>query len=143
LLLEEWLDPQLRYHRGVARKAKRREAVSTWVTVALFGVSLLAALAHVLRVLESEGAGEYWTFLAVVVPAAAAAVSGYTAHREYVRQHLRSAGMVQRLIEGRASVLRAATASELRRAAVTVDLMMHGESIDWFAATRLHELRLP
>ena len=143
LLLEKWLDPQLDYHDEMARKAKTREYLSSRVTVVLFVVSLVAALAHVLHVLESEGAGEYWTFLAVVVPAAAAAVSGYTAHREYVRQHLRSAGMVQRLTEGRASVLRAATVSELRQAAVAVDLAMRGESIDWFAATRLHELRLP
>jgi hypothetical protein len=143
LLLEKWLQPQLDYHQEVARTARTREVRSTWVTIGLFIVSLVAALAHVLHVLESEGAGEYWTFLAVVVPAAAAAVSGYTAHREYVRRHLRSARMVQRLTEGRASVLRATTASELRRAAVTVDLVMHGESIDWFAATRLHELRLP
>jgi hypothetical protein len=143
LLLEKWLQPQLDYHQEVARTARTREVRSTWLTIGLFIVSLVAALAHVLHVLESEGAGEYWTFLAVVVPAAAAAVSGYTAHREYVRRHLRSTGMVQRLTEGSTSLHRAATVSELRRAAVAVDFAMHGESIDWFAATRLHKLRLP
>jgi hypothetical protein len=143
LLLRQWLDPQLDYHKQVVEAATSKQRMSNRVTVALFGISLLASLLHVLDVLKPEGAPEYWTFLSVVVPAAAAAVSGYTAHREYVRQRLRAGRMVQRLVQGRASVVRAATVSELRRAAEAVDLLMQGESADWFAATRLHELEVP
>jgi hypothetical protein len=143
LLLGHWIDPQVRYHRQVEKTARRKEHLSDRVTVALFGVSLLASLLHNVRAFTWEGAPEYWTFLSVVVPAAAAAVSGYTAHRAYVHQRLRAARMGRRLTEVRGSVVRAATMAELRRAAEAVDLVMQGESADWLAATRLHELRIP
>jgi hypothetical protein len=51
--------------------------------------------------------------------------------------------MVRELTAARASVVRAATVPELRRAAEAVDLVMQGESADWLAITRLHELRIP
>jgi SMODS and SLOG-associating 2TM effector domain 3 len=143
LLLQQWLDPQLVYQRQVMEAATKKQHLSNRVTITLFGISLLACVLHVLQVLKPEGAPEYWTYLSIVVPAAAAAVSGYTAQREYLRQRLRAGTMVRRLAQGRASVVRAATVPELRRAAEAVDLVMQGESADWFSATRLHELEIP
>jgi hypothetical protein len=143
LLLQEWLDPLLRHHEQVARAATRSLHLGHRGTLILFGVSLLAALLHVRDVLSPQGAPAYWTYTSIVAAAAAAALSGYTAQQDHVRQRLRAGSMVQHLTRGRASVVRAATPSELRRAAEAVDLVVQGGSADWFAATRLHGLEVP
>ena len=141
-LLTRWIDVQLEYQGGVVTGAKRRHRISHLVTLALFSLSLVAALMHVLEV-QPENAPEYWTYISVVVPAAAAAVGGYSEQREYARQHLRAGRLVQRLGQGRDSLRRAQSLTELRRAAEAVDLVIQGESADWFAASRLHELTVP
>lgn len=143
LLLDLWIDPQLDYHRAVSVAASTYQRRSTRVAVGLFGVSLVAAVLHARSALTPAGAPDYWGYISIVVPAAGAAVSGYTAQREYVRQRSRAAGMVQRLTLARAAVVGARTAEDLHRAGAALDLVIQGETADWFAAMRVHEPEVP
>lgn len=142
-LLERWIDDQLKYQAAVVRRAQRHHRLSQGVALGLFSLSLVAALMHVMHLLKPEGAPEYWSYISVVVPAAGAAVGGYAEQREYERQRLRAVRMVQRLAQAHDDVARARTVTDLRRAAEALDLVIQGESVDWFSASRMHQLTVP
>jgi hypothetical protein len=142
-LLAGWIDDQLKYQRDVVDRAQRRHRLSQVVTLGLFSLSLAAALMHVMYWLRPESAPEYWSYISVVAPAAGAAVGAYAEQREYERQRIRARRMVQVLAQAHDDVVRTKTMTELRRSAEALDLVIQGESADWFSASRLHELAVP
>ena len=88
LLIEAWVDDQVKYHERVSQRMSGRQRVFSLLAVGLFGVSALAALFHSLNLVPSGP--DVLGYLSVVIPAVGAAISGYSAQREYARLAQRS-----------------------------------------------------
>ena len=77
------------------------------------------------------------------MPAVAAAVSGYAAHREYRQLADRSRHMVERLGDASRRLEMADSLAALQGLAVSTEQLMRGENSDWYALVHLHELDVP
>jgi hypothetical protein len=81
--------------------------------------------------------------LSVVIPAAGAAISGYSAQREYARLAQRSRQMVDRLKEARQQFEHPGPLSSLQNAVRRTELLMRSETSDWYAVFRLRDFEFP
>ncbi|HEY2298849.1 MAG TPA: hypothetical protein VGH43_14035 [Jatrophihabitans sp.] len=140
-LSEEWLRPQARYHAKVSATAWRRHRQFKWIAIGLFTVSVLAAISHLVG--PSKPEHEYPAFVALVAPIIGAAFSGYSAQRDYTRVALRSEGMIRTLNSAITDVASTSTLDDLRGVAQRTDIVMQGESVDWYFAARLREPEVP
>ena len=140
-LVDEWLRPQIAYHTDLSEGAERRSRQLKWIAIVLFGLSVLAAVAHLfdLHITRHSDA----VFLALAAPTVAAALSGYSAQRDYPRMAMTSRRMVQSLSVAIADIEKAPTVDELRDVARRVDIVLRGESLDWYAAARLRTSEVP
>lgn len=143
LLEEAWIDNQVIYHKGVSRRLTNRQRQLSWLAVLLFGVSALVALFHSMNVLEPDAPLDIWGYCSVVIPAVGAAISGYSAQREYARLAERSDLMVTRLQGVRKHIKGSKRLSSLRRAASRTELLMRTETAEWYEVVRLHDLEVP
>jgi hypothetical protein len=142
-LLRAWLDPQIEYQIVSESRAAGRHRLTSLLAAFLFAVSLMSAILHSLSVLTPKDAPEYWAYISIVVPAAAAAVSGYAAQREFLRQAIRSRRITQRLQQVRNDVVHAASVTDLQRAVSSVGGAIDIESLDWSTSVMIHEVELP
>jgi SMODS and SLOG-associating 2TM effector domain 1 len=143
LLVEAWVEDQIKYHRRVSRDMSRRQLQLGLLAVALFGVSALAALFHSTRLIPSASNPDFLGYFSIVIPAVGAAISGYSAQREYARLAQRSRQMMGRLNEARQQIEQAEQLSALQRAARRTELLMRSETADWYAVFRLRDFELP
>lgn len=140
-LTDEWVRPQIAYHAKVSAGARRRHRQFKAAAVALFGLSVVAAAIHLSDLHPTKYADA--VFVALVVPTLAAALSGYSAQRDYPRIDLQSRAMVRSLTNAVDEVSRMTSIADLRLAAQRIDFIMRGESVDWYAAVRLREPEVP
>jgi hypothetical protein len=143
LLLVAWIDDQVDYHQGVSDRLTRRQRQLNLLAVTLFGVSALVALFHSMNLLQSPSEPDVWGFLSVVIPAIGAALSGYSAQREYARLAERSRLMVTRLNAARHQVEGSSQLSSLQRAASKTETLMRSETAEWYEVVRLHDFEVP
>lgn len=85
-----WIQDQLRYHERKSRSMGRLSHRLERTGMILFAIALTAASTHILLYLlgyeaRLPGLERVLTFLAISLPAAAAAMEGIRAHREYSR----------------------------------------------------------
>jgi len=142
-LVTGWLDPQIAYHDGAEARAQSRLRVVVPITVGLFVLSLVAAIMHSLDLFVFEGVPAYWSYVSIIAPTAAAAVSGYVGQREYVRRARRSRQAADTLRAARSSVDRAADPAQLRAVLAAIQPVLAAESQDWSTTTTLHDLEVP
>jgi hypothetical protein len=140
-LSEEWLRPQVRYHASVSAQAWRRHRSFKWFAVGLFSLSVAAAIWHLAEPGTPDHA--HAVFVALVAPIIGAALSGYSAQRDYTRVALRSEGMIRTLNSAIDDVRGTSTLDDLRGVARRTDIVMQGESVDWYFAARLREPEVP
>jgi hypothetical protein len=138
-----WLDPQIAYHDGVEARAQSRLRVVVPITVGLFVLSLVAAIMHSLDLFVFEGMPAYWSYVSIIAPTAAAAVSGYVGQREYVRRARRSRQAADTLRAARSSVDRAADPGQLHAVLAAMQPVLAAESQDWSTTTTMHDLEVP
>jgi hypothetical protein len=143
LLVEAWVDDQVKYHRKVSKTMSRRQLQLGLLAVVLFGVSALAALFHSTRLIPSASHPDFLGYFSIVIPAVGAALSGYSAQREYARLAQRSRQMMGRLSEARQQIERSEELPALQRAARRTELVMRSETADWYAVFRLRDFELP
>jgi SMODS and SLOG-associating 2TM effector domain 1 len=143
LLIEAWIYDQWKYHKRVSKRLARRQRLLSWLAVVLFGVSAVVALFHSLNVLESASEPDVWGYFSVVIPAVGAAISGYSAQREYDRLAERSRLMAIRLEGTWRQVNNSQELSSLRHAVRRTELLMRSETADWYEVVRLHDFELP
>jgi SMODS and SLOG-associating 2TM effector domain 1/SMODS and SLOG-associating 2TM effector domain 3 len=143
LLEDAWIDDQVNYHQGVSDRLTRRQRQLNLLAVTLFGVSALVALFHSMNLLQSPSEPDGWGFLSVVIPAIGAALSGYSAQREYARLAERSRLMVARLNAVKRQVRSSKQLSSLQRAASRTETLMRSETADWYEVVRLHDFEVP
>lgn len=139
----DWFLPQIRYHETANRLAIARQRRVVPVTVGLFALSLLTAVFHSLHVLAPEGSPDYWAYISIVVPTAAAAIGGYAGQREYLRQAIRSRRAITTLTRILDDVRVASTREALGRAVIAVQRDLAAEAQDWSTTATLHDLEVP
>jgi SMODS and SLOG-associating 2TM effector domain 1/Protein of unknown function (DUF4231) len=143
LLVEAWVKDQVKYHHKVSKDMSRRQLQLGLLAVVLFGVSALAALFHSTRLIPSASHPDFLGYFSIVIPAVGAALSGYSAQREYARLAQRSRQMVDRLNEARQQIEQSEQLPALQRAARRTELLMGSETADWYAVFRLRDFELP
>jgi hypothetical protein len=134
----QWVEEQIVYHRTTHARSSKLHRVTTWIAGALFLASLVAAILHGLHVEDLSAAVEW---ISVVVPAIAAAMSGYLAHREVRRQAMRSQRVLQDLTKIQ-SVMEAAPTTDLAPFVEQLDSVLNNDATDWYMTARLHEPEL-
>jgi hypothetical protein len=140
-LVDEWFRPQISYHTQLKVSAERRSRQLKCIAIALFALSVTAALAHLADVHITRHSDA--VFLALSAPTVAAALSGYSAQRDYPRLAMTSQRMVHSLTVAIADIENATSVDELRDVAGRVDIVLQGESLDWYAAARLRAPEVP
>jgi hypothetical protein len=144
-LATAWIDDQRRYHEKMSRKHAGRHWRLSRLSELLLAATMLAAVLHAVGVGEHDSVGPLeWSdllvFLAISLPALAAAVSGIRVQREYERNAERYSGM-RKILEGlRARMERAADLEAVRGIAIETEELMLQENSDWFALMRFRGL---
>jgi hypothetical protein len=145
-LLNEVLADQVKYHDNNHSVMERLTERLHLAGTALFGVTLMACMAHLLVPPHEH---PWLLLLATVPPAFGAAFYGISNHGEFARSADRSAAMreVLNLLRTRdlARALRSGTGlhEELRVVASRVADTMIAETLDWNAVFRYRPLNLP
>jgi SMODS and SLOG-associating 2TM effector domain 3 len=144
VLYEEWIKKQQRYHNAISDAYRKRSSWFQAASIGLFSLSAAAALLH------SVGAGSgsarlfrWWDFLAIAVPAAAGALSGYAAQRDYIRHAERSKHFASTLERALDQLLSARSLSEIQQAALNFSRSMRGEATDWYSVVHSQDVELP
>jgi hypothetical protein len=143
LLSRAWVDDQRSYFKDASARAQRKYQLSRRAVEALFAVSLVIAAVHV-----SLGGPEDWvhhvvSWLAISIPAGAAALAGYSSQREYHRHSLRYCRVADSLADANDLMLAAADHAKVRQIAASVDRLLRQERGEWFGTAALHDLELP
>jgi hypothetical protein len=138
----EWVQPQIDYHTGALAKYSRLQRAANLTAVVLFGISIVAAFVHSAHI-GSKSWSETAEWVSIVVPAVAAAVSGYAAQREFGRQAMRSRHVLRDLTKLQLVLKAAQTPSEVRALVGQLDVLVHGDAAEWYIAANLHEPEIP
>jgi len=142
-LSQAWVDDQRSYFEGASARAQRNYQLSTRVVEALFAVSLVIAVVHVSLAGPEDWVHHAVSWLAISIPACAAALAGYSSQREYHRNALRYSRMAHSLADANALMLAAADHAKVRQIAASVDRLLRQERGEWFGTAALHDLELP
>jgi hypothetical protein len=143
VLVAQWIDPQIRYHRRTAERAERRHHGVTVAVEALLGVAIVLSLFHAFGVAEEHRfLSELLVFLAIALPGLSAALTGHREQRQYRLHAERSRRTSQQLEHLRDELLRAGDLVTLRRLAGEVQAMMVAENLDWYGVVELQELEV-
>lgn len=141
LLVEVWMAGQVRYHAKTAAANHRRHGLLHTVVLVLFGISVVVAVLHVLDAYPPLS--EWFTFSAIAIPAAAAAISGFGAQREYGQLADRSRRMVVQLTETSQQMQKVDSIETLRHLALIAEQQLRGEAADWYSLVHIHKPDVP
>jgi hypothetical protein len=140
VLSKEWRD-QLRYHRSTSRKMKERSERFTVATLVLFMVSVVAALLHSLGVgPEIVRPATPWDYLSIIIPAIAAAISGYAAQRNYERRSERESRLAVLLMDARYQLDEAKDLNGIQNVVLKTRGLMRSETFDWYSIVQSRHL---
>ena len=104
---------------------------------------MVAALLHSWHPFGTGRLLNWLTFLAIAVPAVAAAVIGYGAQREFGQLADRSRRMESRLLDTRRRMVAADSVAAMQSLAMTAEQQMRGETADWYSLVHLHKPDVP
>ena len=148
LLVETWIDEQIRYHREAAARFQREHARVTWSIFALFGVTVVVGLLHALWKPEELLWRHLLVFLAIALPGFGAALAGIRDQRQYRMHGERSERTRERLaglkarFESRADLAPAHRLSEVQELAAQTHAVIEAENHDWSGVIELQGLEL-
>jgi hypothetical protein len=149
-----WLDDQIAYNVRAQRHNRVAEVVLKRVVAALFGATLLVAIAHAAEI--SEGGHHWMEFASILLPAAAAALHGIRSQRDYVR----NADRAMHLREGLAHIRirlktclpeqpippeaadEAESQAQIQKIVTEAAQLMLAENREWFGTMRHHDLEI-
>ncbi len=143
-LTKEWVDPQIRYQTRLHESMELKHKVLGVVGLALFAVSLSAAVLHATEQQDEDEQGyEYFAYLSLVVPALGASITGYAAQRDFLRQSRRAHKTSRDLTHARTDLSQVTDLAGLRVVTSRIDLIMQGDSADWYTIAATHDIELP
>jgi hypothetical protein len=118
----------------------------TRATELLFGVTVVAAVLHVLRIGELAGHKSHWVafliVLSISVPAIGAAIHGIATQRQDRRHAQRNSRMAVLLKQLREDMSNASSLGQVQELAVETERIMREENSDWFGVVRFHDTEL-
>jgi hypothetical protein len=141
-LCEAWIEDQIRYHARTSRRHHRRHQRMSTASYALFGLTICAALLHIVNI-GSHVIETSLAFTAIVSPAIAASITAIRTHRDYLRSSMRSAEMVNHLQELRDRMRQARDYNRLAALLRETEETMLHEHEDWRVLTRFHTPEIP
>jgi hypothetical protein len=141
-----WVAGQIEYHRKNAARCERLgRRLERWGTI-MFLLALIAAALHI-AVPKSDHSTRTveagLTFLAILLPAAGAAMGGFRSHREFSRLAKRSRNMGQELRELQERLAEADDPESVRRILREAEETMLGETQDWLMLMRFVPVQYP
>ena len=146
-----WLNDQLGFHKSKHRKAALRHKWISTATELFFWLTLIAALLHItpailhmfhlqIHLPYEDLLNSTLTYLAIVFPTIAAALTGLRSHFGYKKIADRSAMMVTNLLLLQQKLRECKSLAELQELALEAESLMVQENADWYVTVRLHEL---
>jgi hypothetical protein len=141
-IASDLVQSQINYHQKRRNRWERLQRRTTWLAIALFGLSVVSSLAHSLHVLP-ENWPDVTVFVSIVIPAVAAAISGFAAQSEFGRQAMQSAHALRELQRLQVVLSSARTEAEVRPLLTQLDTLMHGDAAEWYVSASLHDEKLP
>jgi len=108
----------------------------------LFGLTICAVLLYVAGI-GSQLLRDFFAFLAAVMPASAASISAIRTHRDYLRNSMRSAEMVNHLEELKAKMLLSPDYNVFLESVKEAEETMLHEHEDWRVVVRFHTSEVP
>jgi SMODS and SLOG-associating 2TM effector domain 1 len=145
-LIHHWIENQITYHKKLARRQHRIDNRLTRATELLFGITVVAAILHVLGVGEHGTHKTNWALLLIVlsisVPAIGAAIHGIAAQRQNRRHAQRNSRMASLLAELQKDMCRASSLGRVQELAVEAERIMREENSDWFGVVRFYDMEL-
>jgi len=141
-----WIGGQVSYHVKAAERHREWDTRLRRTTAALFGITLICAVLHLLGVAD-DGArpsslAALLIVLAICVPAVGAAVHGIETQRQYRRHSQRFSRMVTLLKQLARRMDEAEDLQQVQLIAANVEQVMREESNDWFGVMRFHDIEL-
>ncbi|HZU14905.1 MAG TPA: hypothetical protein VFB58_18865 [Chloroflexota bacterium] len=140
-LTRAWIVNQRDYQQRASVRNHRRHRRLSRATVAIFTVTLIVALFHVLDA-GGPNVGATLVVLSIALPATAGALHGVGTQREYVRNAQRAHHMVGHLTFLQRRMEDATTMSEVRRTAQEAEALMLSENREWFVVMQFHDFEL-
>jgi hypothetical protein len=147
-LLTAWIRDQAVYYVERSRQLHRAEQRLTGAGLALFILTLIAAIVHVLGG-EYEPAGEAGTLgnlliaAAIILPALGAALADIRVHREYSRNAERYAHMARQMESLGQQIARTRTMFEMLPLLEEANEVMLREQQDWRVVVLFQEMEAP
>jgi hypothetical protein len=141
-IASDLVQDQIDYHQQRRDRWERLQRRSTWLAIVLFGASVLSSLTHSLHVLPEDWP-DVTVFVSIVVPAVAAAVSGFAAQSEFGRQAMQSAHTLRELQRLQVVLRSVQTEQDVRPLVSQLDTLMHGDAAEWYVSASLHDEKLP
>lgn len=141
-LCEAWIEDQIRYQGRASKRNSRRHERMAVTSNILFGLTLCVALLHVIDIVP-HFFGLVLGFLIVGLPTTAASITAIRTHRDYLRNSMRSAEMVNHLKELKDQMMRVRKREDLLRLIAETEQTMLHENEDWRVVVRFHVPELP
>lgn len=131
------ISDQLSYHISVRRTMEDRARRFSIATTSLFAISVLVALLHSLGVgPELVRPATPWDYFSIVIPAVAAAITGYAGVRNYQRRAERETRLAVLLRDARYQLAVSENLDRIQKAALDTSRQIKSETSDWYAVVR-------
>jgi nucleoside 2-deoxyribosyltransferase len=140
LLVEAWIDHQIRYHSRAARRWRALHSLCTWTMGILAAATITVALLHILEVGGDGWIEDALKLSALTLPAFGGAIAGL---REYGHLRLheeRSKRAITRLQGLRDRLLVSGTLASVQRLAVDAQRVMVDETLDWYGVVEFQDV---
>jgi len=141
-----WIASQLEYHLESAERHEKWDDRLRRLTIALFAITLVSAVLHLLGVGHHNHSvtkvAELLIVLSISVPAIGAAVHGIDTLGMYRHHCERNRRMAVFLGQLRTRMGQAEDIEQVQSIAIDVERVMREESNDWFGVVRFHDVEL-
>jgi len=143
-LASAWIGGQISFYRRKSSRQRARHGRLALAGAIVFGLTLIVAIVHAARLEarwrpEPAGLTSFLAFLAIVLPAAGAAVASIRVHREYLRNSERYRQMADHLAGTTAGIERASSTQALTRCLQEANELMLLENQDWRVIFRFQQ----
>ncbi len=136
--LAHWIEDQIRYYRNRQIRLERLERTGTILGLALFGLTVLAAILHVLH--QSPQMSDLVVFVAIAGPALAGGLAGVRSHRDHVRLAERYRQCADQLEQVARALGRTSDRDAAARLILNANNIMLAEHSDWRITAHTREV---
>ncbi|HEY4278963.1 MAG TPA: hypothetical protein VGM91_12115 [Conexibacter sp.] len=142
-LLRGWIEEQISYHERAAVRLRRARSRVTAAVLALFAVTVAVGVLHAFEAGGEESSwGEWFTFLALSLPAVGGALCAIRDQRQYRIHEERSDRVAARLRQLRDELKCQSDLATVKRLSSQVQAAIDAEKQDWLGVSEFQDLEL-